>query len=161
VVHLTHVANGQKTERRLCEACAKAEGVMPNVAINWPMASLGQILGGLMPTPRPAETEAETMACGRCGWTLARLQQSGQVGCDSCYGTFGPILEPTLRRIHGAVEHRGKVPARVGGAIRAERELSQLRAALKEAVGREEFERAAALRDQIRQLEEQGGGSHG
>jgi protein arginine kinase activator len=158
VVHVTHVVNGQKTERRLCENCAKTEGVLPSMALNWPIASLGQILGGLMPTPGVAET-AGTLACPRCGWTLSQLQQSGQLGCDACYRTFGSILEPTLRRIHGAVEHRGKIPGRVGGALRVERELAHLRAALKDAVAKEEFERAAQLRDQIRQLEGQGGAS--
>ncbi|MGC8487657.1 MAG: UvrB/UvrC motif-containing protein [Clostridia bacterium] len=152
VVYVTHVVNGQKTERRLCEACAKQEGAWPGMAVNWP-AQLGQIFGGLVPGHEKAETSLAQLQCARCGWTTAHLQQTGQLGCDACYETFGPLLEPTLRRIHGAVEHGGKIPHRVGGALRAERQLGQLRDELREAIQKEEFERAAELRDQIRELE--------
>lgn len=157
VVYVTHVVNGQKTERRLCEACAKQEGAWPGVALNWP-AQLGQIFGGMVPGPAKAETSLAQIQCARCGWTTAHLQQTGQLGCDVCYETFGPLLEPTLRRIHGAVEHGGKIPQRVGGVLRAERELVQLRDALRQAIEQEEFERAAELRDQIRELEHAGSG---
>jgi protein arginine kinase activator len=153
VVYVAHVVNGQKTERRLCESCAKAEGAWPGVALNWP-GQLGQLFGGMVPgQANKTETNLAQMQCARCGWTTAHLQQTGQLGCDACYETFGPLLEPTLRRIHGAVEHGGKIPHRVGGALRAERQLVQLRGELREAIQQEEFERAAEIRDQIRALE--------
>jgi protein arginine kinase activator len=69
-------------------------------------------------------------------------------------------MMPLLRRIHGNSRHIGKVPERTGGRARLVKEIEVIKRQLKEAVGREEFERAAQLRDSIRQLEkrlEEGG----
>jgi len=51
--------------------------------------------------------------------------------------------------------HTGKVPLRQAGRLRIERELERLRQELQEAIGKEEYERAAVLRDRIRMLEKQ------
>ncbi|MGQ9754967.1 MAG: UvrB/UvrC motif-containing protein, partial [Desulfotomaculales bacterium] len=66
------------------------------------------------------------------------------------------------RRIHGAATHVGKKPARTAtascrrtaGQDAGAEEIARLKAELAEAVAREEFERAAELRDRIRALEQ-------
>ena len=68
---------------------------------------------------------------------------------------FDEQLAPLLRRIHGSSRHTGKVPRRSQGAIRFARELERLREELRLAVQREEFEKAAELRDRIRALEKE------
>ena len=77
----------------------------------------------------------------------------GQIGCSVCYEAFHHELTPLLRRIHGSSVHRGKIPRRSGSAIMLRQEAEQLRARLKEAVTREEYEKAAEYRDRIRSLE--------
>jgi protein arginine kinase activator len=64
-------------------------------------------------------------------------------------------LGDLVRRIHGSTEHRGKIPARVGGGLRRQQTLNALRAELSQAVEAEAFEEAARLRDQIRRLEQE------
>ena len=81
-------------------------------------------------------------------------------------------MEPLLERIHGATRHVGKVPAALRDAVAAsavaataapgptapgDARLRDLRADLEHAVASEEYERAAALRDAIRKLEDDGG----
>ncbi len=66
---------------------------------------------------------------------------------------FSQQLEPVLRRIHGGTVHAGKIPARQAGPLKVRRELEGLRQELKEAIGKEDYERAAVLRDRIRLLE--------
>ena len=61
---------------------------------------------------------------------------------------------PLLERVHeGASQHVGKVPSRAGTDERRPAALLRLRAALKDAVAEEDYERAARLRDQIKELE--------
>ena len=52
----------------------------------------------------------------------------------------------------------GKIPSTAAGSVRLERELEDLRRQLNEAIAAQEYEKCAALRDRIRELE--GGADH-
>lgn len=76
--------------------------------------------------------------------------------CQVCYETFKDQLNPILRRPHsGNASHSGKIPARIGGTIHLRRNIEDLKNLIKEMISKEEFERAAELRDEIRKLEKQ------
>jgi protein arginine kinase activator len=60
---------------------------------------------------------------------------------------------PILKRIQGRTEHSGKVPKKIGGQIWLSREIKRLKDELNKAVAEEAYERAAQLRDKIRELE--------
>ena len=60
---------------------------------------------------------------------------------------------PLLVNIHGDVEHKGKHPKHHAVTGQSGRELIRLRRELKEAVDREEYERASELRDKIKTME--------
>ena len=49
--------------------------------------------------------------------------------------------------------HVGKVPKRTGGQIQLKREIEDLKRNMMSCIEREEFEQAAQIRDQIRELE--------
>ena len=82
------------------------------------------------------------------------LSQTGRLGCSHCYVTFEGNLRGLLRRLHGSVQHVGKVylPPDPTRAEQQER-LAGLRRKLDKAVELEDFERAAQIRDMIRTLE--------
>ena len=61
-------------------------------------------------------------------------------------------LLPLIERMHGSSQHVGKVPANAGAEIVKKNELIQLRKELNEAVERENYEKAAELRDKIYEL---------
>ena len=102
------------------------------------------------------QTEEERVVhvqCPRCGLLYSAFRETGRLGCAECYTAFQFQLRPLLRRIHGDTRHRGKVPARDGeGAVRS-RQIQRLHDELQRAVEREEFEHAAAIRDEIKRLE--------
>jgi protein arginine kinase activator len=97
------------------------------------------------------------VACDQCGMTWAEFRQSGLFGCANDYVLFEKDLTPLLQRAHeGATHHVGKVPARRGGTgvpMKRQADLTKLRKELSRAVEAEDYERAAKLRDQIRQAE--------
>ncbi len=162
-LHLTKIVNGEKTEYHICEACAKEKGDFMSDFNNF---SIHNILAGLLnfdPMTKnnsassgvnQGTTQAKPQRCETCGLTYAQFSKSGRFGCSDCYQAFGNRLDPLFRRIHGNTTHYGKVPERTGGQIKIRKELDQLKASLQQFVASEEFEKAAEIRDRIRDLEQ-------
>ena len=86
--------------------------------------------------------------------TFDDFSKTGRFGCSQCYSTFKNQMNPMLRRIHGKTFHVGKVPKRTGGQLRIKQEINRLKRELQEAVNAEEYERAAVIRDKIKELEQ-------
>ena len=152
VVHLTQIVDDVASVLHLCEKCAAARGIsQPSPPENSPLADfLSQMTGA---EEGAAEGEENT-TCSFCSLTFAGFRESGRLGCPHCYTTFEFYLKNLLRRVHGGVQHVGKVylPPDPTASER-ERRLEGLRRKLKYAISTEDFERAAKLRDQIRSLE--------
>ncbi|MDR1691788.1 MAG: UvrB/UvrC motif-containing protein [Oscillospiraceae bacterium] len=96
--------------------------------------------------------QAETKPCPACGITLGEISQTGRAGCPECYRHFSERLTPYIRRVHGPAAHTGRIPRSAGTQIAVKRRLSELREELDTAIGLQEFERCAALRDEIAAL---------
>ena len=62
-----------------------------------------------------------------------------------------------IQRIHGNSCHTGKVPVRGEAKLAEKQRVVTLRQELQAAIQEENFERAAQLRDEIKQLEQEGG----
>ncbi len=66
------------------------------------------------------------------------------------YVCFQAQLEPLIMNIHGESEHVGKRPRAAAGGSEKRTQLIRLRREMKEAIDEEHYERASALRDEIR-----------
>ncbi|MBO8172716.1 MAG: UvrB/UvrC motif-containing protein [Bacillaceae bacterium] len=154
-LHFTKIVNGEKTELNLCEQCAQEKGDLLNQGTD--AFSIHHLLSGLMNfdqnIPTAPERSERALRCETCGLTYNQFAKSGRFGCSNCYKSFSPKLDPLFRRIHGNTTHSGKVPTRAGGQIKLKRELQSLKDELKRSIEEEAFERAAEIRDQIRELE--------
>lgn len=164
-VHLTEIVNKKKRELHLCEECAREKGITikafvadlseklePPVAAKLPAA-----LGALEKVAHGALQRVEDLsgiACPVCGLTFAEFRASGRLGCANDYAAFRRGLVPLLDKIHGSVEHKGKVPAHVNERLERQRRVAELRQLLNQAIQREEYEKAAKLRDEIYRLDE-------
>lgn len=163
-LHFTKIVNGEKTEFHICESCAKEKGEMiPGTPNGF---SIHNLLSGLLdfdPTPGASfgHKPVSTLRCDQCGLTYGQFSKLGRFGCHSCYKHFSEKLDPLFKRVHGNVVHVGKVPKRSGGLIQQKREIEQLKQELQARIQRQEFEYAATLRDQIRDLEQKLNGTHG
>jgi len=149
ILHVTKIENNQMNTYHLCEGCASAKGLEAGGGgaddqLSEFLEQVGRVSGGA-PTLGP---------CPYCGMKLDEFKKLGRLGCPQCYVAFEPHLSSLLRRLHGGAQHLGKVylPPDPTTAQQQER-LAGLRRKLDHAVEREDFERAAQLRDQIRSLE--------
>ena len=155
--HIQRVLNCQSQEFHLCAACAREAGLVAMPSFGFQLSDL--FSGFLGSSLQQAQPQLAPARCALCGSTLREITQSGRAGCAQCYDTFYDALEPALQRIHGALEHAGKTPDPAArGRRQAERQVARLREEIAAAVREEDYERAARLRDEIRELEEGGGG---
>ncbi|WP_135556469.1 UvrB/UvrC motif-containing protein [Paenibacillus cymbidii] len=152
-LHFTKIVNGEKTEFHICETCAREKGeLIPGTAGGF---SIHNLLSGLLDFD-PASVggaKQQTLRCEQCGLTYGQFSKLGRFGCSSCYKHFEDRLDPLFKRVHGNVVHVGKVPKRTGGRIQVKREVDALKKQLAQRIEQEEFEQAAEIRDQIRELE--------
>jgi protein arginine kinase activator len=152
--HITELTGDEPSELHLCEDHARVYLTQSNE----PEAAASGLAGALAQQLKVGQT-AEELArldqrtCPVCGTTFYEFRHAGRLGCPHDYVCFQRELEPLIMNIHGAVKHVGKQPRRgVHGTDRQTR-LIQLRREMKEAVERENYEQASALRDEIRRNE--------
>lgn len=157
--HIKRVVNGVLAEAHLCTECAREYGYQ--TALN--VFDMGSILGGLFSiTP----SDEDVLRCKNCGSSFEDIRRTGKIGCAQCYNTFRDRLKSMIQQIHGVAEHKGKKPG--SSALRVQdpnhsmippkvTQLERLKADLKKAVEEQNFENAAQLRDQIKELEKADG----
>jgi protein arginine kinase activator len=149
--HLAHVtAEGDQAALHLCTACAEKHKIIdPGQQINIPTilkALIGANIGSW-------SDELASLKCPACGIKYMEFRAAGRLGCPHDYALFRSGLEGLLKRIHRSAKHAGKRPKRHGHTLESHGEAIQLRRELREAVEREDYERAAVLRDQIKRKE--------
>ena len=151
-VHEVVVRNGQRIERHLCEDHAKEAGVFTTQSFS----AAGQVVKKVVMSQSGMAEQSKTSrsTCAECGLTFAEFRQDGLLGCTKCYEAFADKLVSLLRRAHdGGDHHVGKVPKRAGTCFAKQERLSALRKQLKECVVLEQYEKAAAIRDEMAQVE--------
>ncbi len=145
--HLTEVVEGRAVQQHLCEQCYLEKEGPPKAE-----EQFAQLLSAVVPELK----EMALRECPSCGLNYLEFRQSMKLGCPHDYEAFEKPLEQLLERIHGATRHTGKVPASAGEEEAVRGRLRGLRKQLQSAVDEEEYERAAELRDRIREIEEHG-----
>lgn len=145
-VHVTKIINGKKTETHLCEECArKHSSFNPNYTME---SFFSGLLNDTFKTENPQETK-----CPACGMTYKQFTNVGKFGCSECYNSFKDEIMPVIKSIQGYDIHNGKIPKKANGNLRLSREIKVLKGQLNEVISKEEYEKAAELRDRIRDIE--------
>ena len=147
-VHLTQIAGEKVQKVDLCEECAKQKGVNDPAGF-----SLADLLLGLGASQEIEQsTGGPDVKCPQCGFTQADFKKSGRLGCSACYTTFAEGLEGLLKTMHKGTRHTGKVPEALRKSRETSDRLKSLQEKLNKAVEDENFEEAAVLRDEIKQM---------
>ena len=150
--HFTQIMNGNKTQVFLCENCAKhTGGIDIDIAHDFKMfypegVSIVEAMGGKY-------NISNNERCKRCGLTYDSFSETGKFGCAECYITFENRIKPLLKRIHGNIVHTGKTTANGNIINNNKKELEELKKRLSVSITNEEYEKAAVLRDKIKELE--------
>lgn len=154
-VHLTEIIDEQMSEMHLCESCAKEKSVQMEQQFG-----LADLLAGLSDFGKQVkDVEEADLTCSNCGLTYDDFRKLGRLGCSQCYESFKSHLSALLKKIHGSNHYSGKSPL---GFSEPKEEIKVddaqgLKQQLLEAIGVEDFELAAQLRDKIHEIEKKDG----
>ena len=140
--HVKTVINGEIKEYDLCSECAKKMGYT-NIFGNFEDEFSG-LLGSFFGNSLPARTQATR--CDFCGSSYSDIAKSGHVGCAKCYEIFGDQLLPSIRRF-------GTKKAEKSAEMTKKDKIKALKKELDKAISEQNFEHAAELRDQIKEME--------
>lgn len=165
-VRYTQIINGEKKEMFLCEECSKKLGI-DNMKLSLPIdfsSFFGDFLNEYDNDFMPILKKTNELKCDKCNMTYREFIETGKFGCDTCYDTFSERIDPILRRLHGSNRYNGK-KANINDkkeevvepkTIMSKNEkIQNLRKELKKLVQEENYEQAAKIRDQIKELEVQ------
>ncbi len=145
-IHYTEIVGGKVIKLNLCEECFKKKEL-----VNTPF-NISELLAGL--TQIGKDVSENTAKCGNCGMTFLDFKKKGKLGCSECYSVFRTQLLPLLKTIHKSPHHIGFIEQsdlyidEKNDKVR----LEALKKRLSETVKSEEFEEAALIRDQIKEL---------
>lgn len=162
-VHLTEIVDQQMSEMHLCEECARQKSVQMEQQFGLAdllagLADMGN-KGGSSKDAAAATAKAAALTCSKCGLSYDDFRKFGRLGCGHCYISFKEQLDALLKKIHGSNHHLGKMvskPKKTSSstATKAKKDdLTSLRQDLQEAIHSEDFEKAAQIRDKIREME--------
>ena len=158
--------NGTEKTYSLCRDCAdelekngefktfgKDFAPFENLFFHDPLENIGSLFA-------PAKTRqlaerGNAKKCPLCGMTLADFSRDGKAGCPTCYEAFADELEPAIGRIHGRTSHNGRAPSKFREKTELKNRIRVLEAEQKEAIKTENYERAAEIRDELKNLRSQ------
>ncbi len=144
-VHLTQIVGDKMQKVDLCEGCAAQKGVNDPATF-----SLADLLLGLGASQEMEQAGGGELKCANCGFTQADFKKAGRLGCSECYTTFSEGLDGLLKTMHKGTKHVGKVPQAMQQSRELSDRLKSLQKKLDKAVAEENFEQAAAMRDEIK-----------
>jgi protein arginine kinase activator len=158
VFHITELEVGEVRELHLCEDHARMYLNQSEANGTSPESKSGGGLTGPLGVTQTADELAiiDQKSCGMCGITFFEFRNQGRLGCPHDYVQFEKELEPLIANIHGATQHTGRRPARVGELSEDTSGLTAiigLRRSIQEAIAREDYEKAREDRDAIRGIE--------
>ncbi len=144
---------GKQIELMICKSCSKGYGLEVTIS-NLPYVFTG-IISSILKHKKEEpnlDVEKSKSRCSACGYDLEDFRKTGLLGCDLCYNSFKDkiliLQEKVIKKSH--LDLKLYVSNRSG---LKKNEKTILKRALEKAVDREEYEKAAKIRDRIIQLE--------
>ncbi|MDR3280428.1 MAG: UvrB/UvrC motif-containing protein [Synergistaceae bacterium] len=153
----------------LCKACAEELGfvspVIPSITISFSITDEAPKQKKIRRAQsRHKEQVFDTLICPSCGTKFSDFREEGSLGCPSCYEAFRFPLGAYLQKTQGAESHwvasdmfsdlelaadEIMGDSEGSGKRTADENITKLRLELDEAISREDYERAAELRDML------------
>lgn len=153
-ISYTFLADGKTERHDLCEDCPFLAEKLPKSPENSGEGSTSNI------------SPAHEVICEHCGTTLTSIKRGERLGCQECYQIFSDVIIkelsdeerlpipfdiPSMKEKNFPL-HVGKSPGETQKKGTLSARLETLHLALGEALAFENYEHAAHLRDQIKQL---------
>ncbi len=154
-VHVTQIINGRRSEQHLCQECAAKEHVMQSsfgrLDRDFFSSPIESFFEGRMPSffgRNPIEIESQPVEEEQEG----PMFQEGLRRSPDSYEAFREKIRPAFQKKQADVSEAKEVPVETEDTP-TDPKLAELKKALKSCISREDYEGAARIRDQIREME--------
>lgn len=151
-VYVSQTVDGIKSEMRLCSECAQDNGYSGISFVNDGLFS-GLFSDGLFSAAFGTPKKVEQKKCPLCSMTSRELASSGRAGCAKCYEVFDSELDRIVNGIHGGAKHKAASPKKSAEDIEKAKKIAEYKKEQQSAIAEQNYERAAELRDLIKELE--------
>ncbi|MBN1409369.1 MAG: UvrB/UvrC motif-containing protein [Spirochaetales bacterium] len=150
IIHIHQVSGNKKTIYHICENCARDMGF---ASINDKSDySINNLFKGLFKLNKTNITRTTSLICHRCSWTMEKFRRTKHLGCPECYNVFYDEIKNFFVKKLKIKSHMGKLPRNLKNYKKLFIDVVQLKGELRKAVKKEEYEKAASLRDEIDRL---------
>ena len=150
VIHIRQIQKDLVHELHICEECAQEKGLIREEESELPIANL---LSGLLEGKDVTGAAEVKDVCPKCGLKVSEFRKQGKLGCPECFQAFEKDVRAIVSQMAARPRHTGKLPRTLVVEHAATAEGEGLREELREAVEQEDYERAAQLRDKLREME--------
>ena len=159
ILNIIKISNGDEKTLWLCGDCAKELMQISAAKDDSDEGKVQSVLTGFLQALNTSKkiSEIEKIVCENCGFTYKDFKNSGKLGCENCYEVFKTQIRPVIKRVHGDLEHIGKIPKKSGAEVLKNKTVKKLKIDLQKAIIEEEYEKAAIIRDEIKAVEKSGG----
>ena len=162
-VFYTQIIDGIGKKTCLCESCANEQGITDPEGFllgsqdiqKQGDSSKHKALPKGVPKIEAATDKQPNRCCPGCGFAFDDLKKTGRLGCSECYDFFREEIKNNLGSMHKGTSHAGRVPEGMLQAFKERQELEQLQENLDAAISSEDYEKAAALRDEMDKISSQ------
>lgn len=151
-IFLTQIINGEKKEYQLCSKCASIDH-NDNLFNDMFKEFIETLINDINFNYISDENNDDLIKCSKCGLNFDDITKIGKVGCSECYNIFNKELNIAIKNIQGSIIHTGKFPKKSGTYMYNQRMIKDLKEKLKQKIKYEEYEEAAIIRDEIKNLE--------
>lgn len=153
---LTQIVNGQVTDLALCEDCARSKGLFDPQSLTFAekffpeefKAKVDQLVRELTENKQVGEQAKKRpdllTKCPVCQFPLETYRKTGRLGCPDCYTVFSRELD--------IVQEGEETAEAISPTDSVKTDKRALEKQLQEAISREDYEQAAILRDQLKNL---------
>lgn len=150
-IRYAEVVDGHVTDQFWCKDCLAQQR---NASEGFELSEV--------PTARPSKASIHKVVsrvvraqrtCPQCETRLQSVLETRLMGCPACYEQFSDEIPALVAKLQEAQLHRGKAAHQTDVRTQLRSDLTAKRSLLRSVLKAENYEAAAQLRDEIRQLE--------
>ena len=146
-IHLTQILNGKVNKVDMCEHCPHSKMIKSDKNINLMDFLINMNSGSIINSNHKKGT-----VCPECGMGEHAFKKTLRFGCVVCYQVFEPQLKLILSQTQKYAKHTGKIPTMYQDREVLRQKIQALKEELEKAISKEDYEKAAQLRDDLNSL---------